>query len=111
MHATAVCVWVMVSSAAAAARQAAGAQPSNQVADAVRESFQQLIAALVRVLPAIATAAVVLLLFWGLPSLARRIAGVAAEYIRDRTAKMLVTQVTYYVVWAIGSWSRSTPSA
>ena len=99
--ATAVWVWAVASSAPAAAMQA-GAQPSSQVSNAVSRSFERLIAAFVNVLPTIASAVVVLLVFWVLATLARRGARTGAQYIRDPTTKMLVTQVTYYLVWAVG---------
>jgi len=65
--------------------------------------IQRQIAAALEVLPKIATAAVLMLVFWGLATLARRIARAGAEYaIRDRTRRLLVTQVSYYLVWAAG---------
>jgi small conductance mechanosensitive channel len=65
--------------------------------------IQRQIAAVFEVLPKIATAAAVLLVFWGLATLVRRIVRAGAEYtIRDRTRKLLVIQVSYYLVWAAG---------
>ena len=52
-------------------------------------------------LPAIATAVAVLLVFWGLATLTRRIVRAAAKYIHDQTTMMIV-QVSYYLVWAVG---------
>ena len=75
---------------------------NSGISNAVSESFQHLIAAVVHVLPAIATAAVMLLVFWGLATLARRIAGLGAAYFHSQTRKMLVTQVSYYLVRAGG---------
>lgn len=66
------------------------------------ESFQRLIAAFVNVLPAFATAVAVLLVFWGFATLTRRIVRTAAEYIHDQTVRMLIIQVSYYLVWAVG---------
>ncbi len=106
--ATAVVLWGAVAlSASAAEMQSTSAQPSTQRSSAVRESFERMIAAVLTVLPAV----VVLVVFWGLATLARRIVPAAAQYIHDLPAKMLVTQVSYYLGGQSASSSRSTPSA
>jgi len=58
--------------------------------------------AIENVLPMVGAAVVVLLVFWVLATVARRIARAATHYIPDPTIRMLVTQVSYYLVWAIG---------
>ncbi len=82
--------------------QSAGEQPPDEVSNAVTESFDHLIDALGNVLPLIGTAVVVLVVFWGLATLARWVLRAAAGYIPDRTVRMLVSHVSYYFVWAIG---------
>ena len=86
----------------AATANAEAAQLSRQVSSAVSDLFERLVLAIARVLPVIVTVAVVLLLFWGLATLARRMARAGAERIRDPTRKMFVTQVSYYLVWIVG---------
>jgi small-conductance mechanosensitive channel len=68
----------------------------------VREALQHFLTAVVEVLPKLATAVVVLSLFWGLATLARRLVGAVATYIQDQSVRMLVTQLPYYFVWAAG---------
>ena len=53
-------------------------------------------------LPAALSAVIVLAVFWGLATLVRRVARAGAQYIDDQTTRLLVTQVTYYLVWAVG---------
>ena len=43
-----------------------------------------------------------LAVFWILATLVRRVARAGAQYIDDQTTRLLVTQVTYYLVWAVG---------
>ena len=74
----------------------------SQISGVLRESFHRLSVAIENVLPMVAAAVVVLLVFWVLATVARRIARAATHYIPDPTIRMLVTQVSYYLVWAIG---------
>ena len=53
-------------------------------------------------LPTIATAVIVLSVFWSLATLARRLVRAGAAYVQDRSVRMLVTQLPYYLVWAAG---------
>jgi small conductance mechanosensitive channel len=99
--AAAACAWMVVSSAPAAAMQAQ-APASNPIRYAVRESFQRLIAAAANVLPSIVVALVILAIFWGLASLARWLVRMSTTFVRDATVRVLITQVSYYLVWAIG---------
>jgi small-conductance mechanosensitive channel len=66
------------------------------------EAFQHLIAAVAEVLPRIAIVLIVLSVFWVLAALTRRIVRVGAAYVRDRSVRMLLTQLPYYLVWAAG---------
>jgi len=68
----------------------------------VSEALQRLIVAVVNVLPRIATAVVVLSVSWALATLVRRIARIGAAYIHDRSVRMLVIQLAYYLVWTVG---------
>ena len=85
-----------------AVMQAAEAAASQSVSGAVSDSFHRLIAALIHVLPAVASAVLVLLVFWGLATLGRRAAHALTFFIRDRTRRLLVVQVTYYFIWLVG---------
>lgn len=100
--ATVVCVSAAVWGASAAHAQSAGAEAYGQVSTAVSQSFQRLIAAVVKVLPAAISALIVLAVFWVLARLVRRVARAGAQYIDDQTTRLLVTQVSYYVVWVVG---------
>jgi small conductance mechanosensitive channel len=82
--------------------QALGPPTSQHVSVAVRESFSRLIHAVIHVLPAVVSAVVVLLVFWGLATLARKAARAASRFIQDQTIRLLVVQVTYYLVWIVG---------
>ena len=62
----------------------------QQITSAVEKSFQELIRALIRVLPAIGAGVVVLCVFWALALLVRRLARVAAKPLYDETARRLV---------------------
>jgi small-conductance mechanosensitive channel len=73
-----------------------------EVTIAVREALQHLIAAVGDVLPKIAIALIVLSVFWGLAKLVRRIVGAGAAFVEDRSVRMLLTQLPYYLVWATG---------
>ena len=74
----------------------------SQISGVLRESFYRLSAAVENVLPTVAAAGVVLIVFWGLATVARRIARAGTHYVPDPTVRMLLTQVSYYLVWAIG---------
>lgn len=74
----------------------------QQITSAVKDSFLELIRALIQVLPAIGAGMVVLCVFWVLAVLVRRLARVAAKPLHDDTARRLVEQVSYYLVWTIG---------
>ena len=100
--ATVVCVLATVWGASAAHAQSAGAEAYGEVSTAVSQSFQRLIAAVVKVLPAAISAVIVLAVFWVLATLVRRVARAGAQCIDDQTTRLLVTQVTYYLVWAVG---------
>jgi small conductance mechanosensitive channel len=100
---TSVGVWLVASTArAAAAVQDTDSPLSDQAWVVVRRSLDRLTAAVIRVLPAVVAAAILLILCWGLATGARRIAGLVAKRLRDRTMQILVTQFTYYAVWALG---------
>ena len=79
MAATVVCVLAVVWGASAAHAQSAGAEAYGQVSTAVSHSFQRLIAAVVNVLSAAISAVIVLAMFWGLATLARRMARASAQ--------------------------------
>lgn len=100
--ATVVCVLAAVWGASAAHAKSAGAEAYGEVSTALSQSFQRLIAAVVKVLPAAISAVIVLAVFWVLATLVRRVARAGAQYIADQTTRLLVTQVTYYLVWAVG---------
>lgn len=102
LTATVVCVLAAVWGASAAHAQSVGAEAYGEVSTAVSQSFQRLIAAVLKVLPAAISAIIVLAVFWVLARLVRRVARAGAQYIDDQTTRLLVTQVTYYLVWAIG---------
>ena len=91
-----------MSNASIAAMQAVGESASQQVSVVVTESFEKLIGAVIRVLPAVVSAVVVLLVFWGLATLARKAAREASRVIHDQTVRLLVVQVTYHFVWIVG---------
>ena len=82
--------------------QALGPPTAQQASVAVRESFHRLIYAVIRVLPAVVSAVVVLLVFWGLATLARKLARSGSRFIQDKTVRLLVVQVTYYFTWIVG---------
>ncbi len=71
-------------------------------ADAVRDAFHHLIVVLVDVVPRMATAVVVLAVFWAVATLVRRMARAVAAHVRDRSVRLLVTQLPYYIVWGMG---------
>ena len=102
LTATVVCVLAAVWGASAAHAQSVGAEAYGEVSTAVSQSFQRLIAAVLKVLPAAISAIIVLAVFWVLATLVRRVARAGAQYIDDQTTRLLVTQVTYYLVWAVG---------
>ena len=89
-----MCVSAAVWGASAAHAQSAGAEAYGEVSTAVSQSFQRLIAAVVKVLPAAISALIVLAVFWVLATLVRRVARAGAQYIDDQTTRLLVTQVT-----------------
>jgi small conductance mechanosensitive channel len=74
----------------------------SQVSIALRASFRRLSAAAENVLPTVATAVVVLVVFWALALLVRRVVRFGTRYVPDPTIRLLITQVSYYLVWAIG---------
>ena len=74
----------------------------DRVSTAVHQAFFRMTRSLIGVLPALATAAIILILFWAIASLTRRVTREGARFIRDPTVKMLVSHVAYYCVWAIG---------
>lgn len=74
---------------------------SRSVSAAVGDSFQRLIGAVINVLPSVLGVIVVLVVFWGLATVARRIARTLTRFM-DRTRQLLVIQVTYYFVWIVG---------
>jgi small-conductance mechanosensitive channel len=80
----------------------AGFSPSGQFSNAVRASFHRLNEAVTNVLPSIATAVVVLVIFWALARLARWLVRMSTRFVRDATVRVLIVQVSYYLVWAIG---------
>ena len=100
--ATAVLVLAVAAGALGAEAPAQGTRPYDQVSSSVRAAFQHLLAAVVDVLPKIAIVVIVLSVFWGLATLARRIARAGAKYVQDASVKLLVTQLPYYLVWAAG---------
>ena len=67
----------------------------QQITSAVEDSFQELIRALIQVLPAIGAGVVVLCLFWALALLVRRLARIGAKPLHDETSRRLVEQVSY----------------
>jgi small-conductance mechanosensitive channel len=97
-----VSVLAAVCGGSAADAQQAGTEAYGQVSSAVSQSFQRLIDAVVKVLPAVISAIIVLAVFWGLATVVRRIARAGAQYIDHRSVRLLVTQVPYYLVWMIG---------
>ena len=97
-----VCVSADVWGASAAHAQSAGAEAYGEVSTAVSQSFQRLIAAVAKVLPAAISAVIVLAVFWGLATLVKRVARAGAQYIDDQTTRLLVTQGDVYVVWVVG---------
>ncbi len=75
---------------------------AEQIARNLRGSLQQIAESTARVLPALATAAFILLITWGLARIARRLVRVSAAHLADRTARFVVQQFAYYAVWAVG---------
>jgi small-conductance mechanosensitive channel len=102
MAAAVVCASVALWDASAAPAQAAGAEAYGQVSTAVGDSLHRLNAAIVKVLPAAISAVIVLAMFWSLATLGRRIVRTGAQYIDNRSVRLLVTQVPYYLVWMVG---------
>lgn len=76
---------------------------TGRVTSIVRASLEQLLTRVDALLPAVMAAFVVLAVTWGLASLARRSALIAAGYIENPTRQNLVRQVSYYSVWAAGT--------
>lgn len=75
---------------------------AGHAARIVSESTRELIDRLGGLLPGLAAVILVLLVSWGLATIARRIAGFAARYVDNPTRRNLMRQVSYYVIWAIG---------
>ena len=72
------------------------------VANSVRLSAEHLFDSVGGTLPAIASAVTVLVIAWGLATLAQRAVVFLARYVENPTRRNLVRQVSYYAVWAVG---------
>jgi len=72
------------------------------VANSVRLSVAHLFDSVGGMLPAIASAVTVLVITWGLATLAQRAVAFCARYVENPTRRNLLRQVSYYAVWAVG---------
>lgn len=68
----------------------------------LQQSYLRLSTSFSDLLPALSAAIVILLAFWVVARVVRRVTGALSKYIRDETVRMLVTQVSYYLTWTIG---------
>ena len=81
-----------------------GQELADQVGGIVRGSAGQLLGKGGALLPAVAAAVMVLLVSWGLATLARRIARFTARYVENPTRRNLIRQTSYYSVWVVGAF-------
>jgi len=71
-------------------------------AGSLHAEARQLLNEIAGLLPSMAAALTVILITWGLATLARRIAQYCFRYVNNPTRRNLIRHVTYYVAWALG---------
>jgi small-conductance mechanosensitive channel len=84
-------------------RHSVGGRFGSEVRGSIESAFGRMLDSAIRLIPRTLAALLVLVVFWVLASLVRRIMrSIFHRFVEDLTVENLIKQIAYYTVWVIG---------